>query len=636
MAARDWFRPARHLAAVFVLLAIVPSLLLTAFGWRLLQQDRALEAQQARVAREQAADVIAAAFEQQIAAAETALRAGGATRAVDLADAASVAFATDGPIVDAQAPLLFVPAPESPVPAEPLFEAAERLEFVEANAAAAEAAYRRATGGLDPAVRAGALIRLARVLRRRQSNEAALAAYAQAASIDGVRAGGVPADLLARWARCDLLEKLGRVSELHSESALLVDDLLAARWTLSRGQFETHFGDALRWSGRGDAPSKARDRLGLAHAVDALYDRWQQRTPSAPFAGRAAVSRDGVRHVLIWQEREGRASGLAAGERFVRDQWLSKIAPLAARHGMRVALAESGPPLALIVEPIDSRVPGLFAGRRAIWLAGLACVLLVIGSGTYVVGRAVSRELAVARVQSDFVAAVSHEFRTPLTSLRQLTELLIDRPPEPARARQYYDTLARQTERLHRLVENLLDFGRMEAGTSPYRFEPVDVGAFVADIARQFEADPAAREHRVVFQGDGNAGCVLADRDALGRALWNLLDNAAKYSPGTAQIWIDLVRDQAAVLVHVRDAGMGIPLAEQPEIFATFVRGATAKAENIGGTGIGLAMVRHIAVAHGGSVEVASAQGSGSTFTLKLPAAATEPAPGKETAWLES
>ena len=619
--ARDWRRPARHLVTVFVLLALVPSVLLVAFGWRLLQQDRALEAQQARLAREQAADVIVAALEQQVGAMEAALRAGTAVETVRAhRDSAAVSFSGGpGPAVAG---------------ADHIFEDAERLEFIQRDLAAAAAAYRRAAGSPDRAIRAGALIRLARVLRKTQSNDAALATYDQAASLRGSTVGGVPADLLARWAKCDLFEKLERAGDLRSEGGRLLDDLLAGRWQLTRAQLETHVTDASRWSARPDALSQAREPLALASAIDSLRERWQQRSTSVRFAGRAQVHREGIRHTLLWQEQADGASAVAIGDGYIREQWLSKVSSLAERHGVRVAAqsgsgagavtrtaAETGLPWALTIEAVDPRVPGLFAGRRAIWLAGLMCLLLVMGSGTYVVGRAVSRELAVARVQSDFVAAVSHEFRTPLTSLRQLTEMLIDRPPDQTRARQYYDTLARQTDRLHRLVENLLDFGRMEAGTSPYRLEPVDACAFAGDVARQFEADPAARGHRVHVAGDAEAGCVLADRDALARALWNLFDNAAKYSPGAEAIWVDLMREPASILIRVRDAGLGIPAAEQREIFAKFVRGSTAKAENIGGTGIGLAMVRHIALAHGGSVDVESQPGAGSTFTLRLPIA---------------
>ena len=234
--------------------------------------------------------------------------------------------------------------------------------------------------------------------------------------------------------------------------------------------------------------------------------------------------------------------------------------------------------------------------------------------------RAVSRELAVARLQSDFVSAVSHEFRTPLTSLRQLSEMLMDRPEMSDDRRQsYYAALARQTERLQRLVESLLDFGRMEAGTSPYREVPLDAATFVTALVQQFNEDPAARGHDIRLDCPADAGTICADHDALTNALWNLLDNAVKYSPASGRVDVTVRAAGATLSIAVRDQGAGIPAGEHREIFGKFVRGATARAGNVPGTGLGLAMVRHIAVAHGGGVGVLSAPGQGSTFTLTLP-----------------
>src|SRR6185369_10012775 len=133
-----------------------------------------------------------------------------------------------------------------------------------------------------------------------------------------------------------------------------------------------------------------------------------------------------------------------------------------------------------------------------------ALLAALVIAGSYVIARAVSRELAVARLQSDFVSAVSHEFRTPLTSMRQLTEILNDgRITAEDRRRTYYEALARQTERLHRLVESLLDFGRMEAGTSPYRLEPLDACAFVRSVVEEFEAEAAGRGYHVELEVNG-------------------------------------------------------------------------------------------------------------------------------------
>jgi signal transduction histidine kinase len=258
--------------------------------------------------------------------------------------------------------------------------------------------------------------------------------------------------------------------------------------------------------------------------------------------------------------------------------------------------------------------------RRRWWLTGLAVFGVFIFAGSWMIGSAVARELAVARLQSDFVAAVSHEFRTPLTSMRQLTEILVDeRIASDDRRRSYYQALARQTDRLQRLVESLLDFGRMEAGRSPYRLEPLDLAALVRSVVDQFEAEVSGRGYHVELAIDGPTSTIAGDREALTHALWNLLDNAVKYSAETRTVWVRVEPAGDRLAVRVRDRGIGIPTGEQRAIFQKFVRGAAARAENIAGTGIGLAMVHHVVSAHGGEVQVESEPGSGSTFTILLP-----------------
>ncbi len=159
---------------------------------------------------------------------------------------------------------------------------------------------------------------------------------------------------------------------------------------------------------------------------------------------------------------------------------------------MRRSSAETGLPWTIVVTD-GQRAPesaGLASQRRTL-AAGVALLFVVVSTGAYLMGRSISRELAVARLQSDFVAAVSHEFRTPLTTLHQFTTLLIDDDDLPATKRQgFYEALARATDRLTHLVESLLDFGRMEAGAHPYRMEPLNAGSLVADVVADFQRDP--------------------------------------------------------------------------------------------------------------------------------------------------
>jgi signal transduction histidine kinase len=259
-----------------------------------------------------------------------------------------------------------------------------------------------------------------------------------------------------------------------------------------------------------------------------------------------------------------------------------------------------------------------FAARRRVLLFSLVVAILLVLVGTYSVTRAVNRELAVARLQSDFVAAVSHEFRTPLTSMRQVAELLdAGRVSSDERRAQYHAVLRREGDRLHRLVENLLDFGRMEAGAREFRFEPVDAAALVKEVVEEFRNGVATAGYEVVLSA-AEAGPVHADREALTRALWNLLDNAVKYSPQHKTIDVSVARDNGRVVMSVSDHGLGIPPEEHGAIFQEFVRGQAARVSGVRGTGIGLAMVRHIVQAHGGEIRFTSSVGAGTTFSIRL------------------
>jgi signal transduction histidine kinase len=253
-------------------------------------------------------------------------------------------------------------------------------------------------------------------------------------------------------------------------------------------------------------------------------------------------------------------------------------------------------------------------------LAGLGAVLVLVAAGSYLVVRSRNREIGLAKLQSDFIAAVSHEFRTPLTALRQFNELLGEADDlAPDKRRTYYKAQTRATERLHRLVESLLDFGRMEAGRRPYTLQRVDAGALVVDVVQELRREIDGRGFDLRCAIEPGEHPVNADAEALARAVWNLIDNAVKYSGDSREIDVTLGRTPREVFIGVRDRGIGIPAGDEQRIFQKFVRLPAASAGGIKGSGIGLAMVQHIVAAHGGSVRVASVEHEGSTFTIVLP-----------------
>ena len=241
-------------------------------------------------------------------------------------------------------------------------------------------------------------------------------------------------------------------------------------------------------------------------------------------------------------------------------------------------------------------------------------------ASAYGLYRATAREMALARQQSEFISTVSHEFRTPLTSMRHLTELLAtNKVPSEERKATYYQLLARETERLHRMVESLLSFGRIQAGAYAWRLEPADASQLVQAVVEEFRSEQHSAGREVVCDADDDLPPIQADREALSRAVSNLLENAEKYSEPGTPIHVRTRRAGPALHISVEDRGNGIPLEEQKQLFRKFIRGSEARRAGIRGIGVGLALVKSVAEAHGGSVELASEPGQGSTFTLVIP-----------------
>jgi signal transduction histidine kinase len=271
-------------------------------------------------------------------------------------------------------------------------------------------------------------------------------------------------------------------------------------------------------------------------------------------------------------------------------------------------------------------------------IAMMGAMLVFLWSAMYFMARALRREAAVARLQSDFVAAVSHEFRSPLTTIRQIGEMLeMGRVASDDRRQVYYTILTGEAARLQRLVETLLDFGRMEAGAARYKPDDIDLTELVCRVVHEME--PAAREsgRRIVTNGPESGIVVHADASALALAIRNLIDNALKYSANQSEIRVELGEHDGRASVRVIDRGIGIPRAEQQTIFEKFVRGRSAIDANVAGTGVGLAIVRQILRAHGGDVEVESQVGQGSTFSVVLPVVNSQlPTPNSQEAVVHS
>ncbi len=252
-------------------------------------------------------------------------------------------------------------------------------------------------------------------------------------------------------------------------------------------------------------------------------------------------------------------------------------------------------------------------------LSVLLAVLLL--GGIFFTLQTASREMTLSQMKSDFVSNVSHELRTPLASIRVFGEFLrLGRTSDPEKIREYGEYIETESRRLTRLVNNILDFSKIESGAKTYDLQPADLADLVGRTIRTLSVSLRHKGFDLRYEPpERPLPAVAVDRNAVGQALANLIDNAVKYSGDARQVRVALREVGGAVHVDVEDDGVGISPDEQTKIFDRFHRVSTGLVHDVKGSGLGLSIVSHVAQAHGGRVLVDSEPGRGSRFTLVLP-----------------
>lgn len=264
--------------------------------------------------------------------------------------------------------------------------------------------------------------------------------------------------------------------------------------------------------------------------------------------------------------------------------------------------------------------------RRNLLISMLA--LAALGVAAFATFTMATRETRLARMKSAFVSNVSHEMKTPLALISMYAETLESgRISAPGKLRDYYHTILRESRKLANLVENVLDFARLEAGRAQIRLEHIDLGELAAEVARNFEEQLQIEGFKLSLEIEPGLPPVEGDRSALSQALLNLVDNAMKYSADTKEIGIAVRQAGGAIAVEVTDKGIGIDPSEQQRIFEQFYRTGDPMTQKVRGAGLGLALVRHIVAAHRGRVELRSTPGRGSAFSVVLPTHAPDTSP---------
>ena len=370
--------------------------------------------------------------------------------------------------------------------------------------------------------------------------------------------------------------------------------------------------------------------IGTISAKQALAEHDQHL---ANFAQVLALQKD-LERVQPLAEKEWIAYGA--------EPWLLKVTPVPPGLPLMLAISSSkvAPPgtklvsaetegsymlgqgfsgLAIELDPNRS-----FSGDRApafMIAGGIALILILTILSGYLFIHGVNRDLQMAEMRSHFVASVSHELKTPITAIRMFAETLsLGRMNNEQARSEYLETIVNESERLARLVDNVLDFSKIEQGKKIYRMRPTALPEVVRSAARAMHYPLSQQGFNLNVSIDEDLPAMPADADALEQAILNLLSNAVKYSGEGREIDLCCARRNGHAVIAVSDRGIGIAAEDQARVFEKFYRVRGADTELIAGTGLGLTLVKHIAQAHGGSVEVESAPGKGSTFSIRIPA----------------
>ncbi|TFH47635.1 MAG: HAMP domain-containing histidine kinase, partial [Bacteroidia bacterium] len=272
------------------------------------------------------------------------------------------------------------------------------------------------------------------------------------------------------------------------------------------------------------------------------------------------------------------------------------------------------------------RTPGMsvkeFTSKGVLlYYALIFTIILMIALGVIFIFHDISREQELTRMKSEFISNVTHEIKTPIASIRSLAENVNEGFITSAeKQKEYFRLIARESEKLGQLVENTLDFSRIESGSKRYNMEECSLNEVIEKTVKRFRMLTEGQEIDISVNLDKNLLPVLIDKAAMEQVLLNLLDNALKYSPGKKVIRLAAVTEGEYLKIAVSDQGIGIAMKDRSRIFDKFYRSDSGPAKNVTGSGIGLTLVKEIVESHGGSITVESNRNNGSTFTIRIPA----------------
>lgn len=273
-----------------------------------------------------------------------------------------------------------------------------------------------------------------------------------------------------------------------------------------------------------------------------------------------------------------------------------------------------------LFDPEGKSIGQLTQKEKQLYLMFFISILIVILTGIILMVRSVMHESEIARMKSDFVSNVSHELKTPLSLIRMFGETLDSGiVTDETDRKKFYGIIRKESERLTHLINNVLDFSRMDAEVKEYNFRETDLAEVVRSTLEAYKFQVNENGFIIESELPDESVILRIDKDAISQVLLNLLNNAVKYSGEEKYIRVRVLKDPASALISVTDHGVGIPKNELNKIFDKFYRVSTARTKETRGSGLGLTLAKHIVEAHGGTIEVESEFGRGTRFTVILP-----------------
>jgi signal transduction histidine kinase len=562
---------------------------------------------------------------------------------------------------------------------ERLIRLGEQSEFQKKDFGGALNAYRKALkNAFDPKIQGDLLNKIARVQKKSQLFQDAIQTYETIADEHGqiLIMRGIPLGLIARMEIGTLYVELKDRAKALEDFKELYSDLISGEWILDKESYN-FYSTRIRDSISEILPqvSSPEQRQSQRETFQALVDEenarreeteklllFQEKAPSdrnlrayrsqasSPRKKRFALE---IGTETCWvclpenEPTENEIWGFLVDEDYLAKDLLPRIMQatvsseginwtIRGKDGKTILASTAAPAGSQTIESdfagnfpdwtleffqADPRILDAFmTSRRGIYFYMFILIAGILVFGLILTIRSLTREIELSRMKSDFVSTVSHEFKSPLTSIRQIAEMLhAGRVPSEERRKKYYDVLLEQSERLSLLTENVLSFAKMEEGKREFVFARVDLDTLLRDIVSATQDRLGNEGIKIETDIEKSLPPIRADGAAVTQAFNNLIDNAVKYSGNSEKIIVRAVLDERGVMVQVIDFGIGIQKEEREKIFDRFYRGGDELTRTVKGSGLGLTLVKQIVEAHRGSVQVESEPDKGSVFTVRLP-----------------